>query len=68
MPYQVTTADPVWTAESFQNALEKGVATFAKANGIATQTAWNAFIAALTTGQTTACMKQILATVTCSAP
>jgi len=68
MSYRVTGTDPFWTADNFQDALERGVAAFAKANGITTQTGWNAFIAALTTGQTTAVMKQILATVTCSAP
>jgi hypothetical protein len=68
MPYQVSPSDPIWTASNFTNALEAGVATFAKANGITTQTGWAAFIAALSAAQTTACMKQILATVTCSAP
>jgi hypothetical protein len=68
MPYRVTASDPSWTAENFQDALERGVANFAKANGIATQTAWDAFVAALTAGQTTAVMKKILGTVNCSAP
>ena len=68
MSYRVTASDPAWTADDFTAALERGVATFAKANGITTQTAWAAFTAGLTTAQTTACMKQILATVTCSVP
>lgn len=68
MGYRVTSSDPQWNAESFTEALERGVASFAKTNGITTQTAWNTFIAGLTTAQTTAVMKQILATVTCSNP
>jgi hypothetical protein len=68
MGYRVTTSDPIWTADNFQDALERGVAAFAKANGITTQTGWNGFIAALTQAQTIACMKQILGTVTCSNP
>jgi hypothetical protein len=66
--YRVTASDPSWTAEDFGAALEKGVATFAKANGITTQTQWTAFIAALTSAQTTATMKQILTVVTCGTP
>lgn len=68
MSYRVTLVDPVWTAEDFEGALERGIASFAKANGITTQTGWTAFIAALSAVQATAVMKQILATVTCSVP
>lgn len=68
MPYRVTLADPEWTATNFEAALEKGVATFAKANGVATQSAWDTFINGLTAAQTTAVVKKILATITCSVP
>lgn len=67
MPYNLP-GGPTWTAADFTNALEKGVAAFAQANGIATQTAWTTFIGTLTTAQATAVVKQILGTVTCSAP
>lgn len=66
--YRVTEADPAWRAEDFEAALQKGVAIFAKGQSIATQTAWDTFVAGLTAGQSLAVMKQILATVKCSVP
>jgi hypothetical protein len=68
--YRVSASDPSWSAEDFSTALEKGVATFAKAAipAITTQTQWTAFIAGLTSAQTTATMKQILTVVTCGTP
>lgn len=60
---------PKWTAsDDFTTALEKGVAEFASAQGITTQTGWAAFIAALSTAQGTAAVRKILAVVTCGTP
>lgn len=68
MGYNVGPGDPVWTADDFQNALERGVAVEMKSQGIATQSAYAAFTAALTQAQAVAVVKRILATVRCSVP
>lgn len=59
MPSQISSADPVWT---FQPAdLERQVAIFAKANGISSQAAWDAFVAGVsTTAQAVAICKGLL--------
>ena len=66
MGYKVTASDPEWTFDILE--IEKQVATFAKANGIAGQAAWATFIAALTSGQSTAVSRGLLSAVKCSVP
>lgn len=65
MSYRVTATDPAWQADDFTGALERGVAEFAKTQGIATQAAYDAFITGLTSTQSIAVVRKILATVKC---
>lgn len=68
MSYQVTRADPEWSFDVLE--IERQVATFAKSQvpPISTQTAWVTFIAALTSGQSTAVSRGLLSAVKCSVP
>jgi hypothetical protein len=67
MPVGLTSTDPIWTQDDTE--LERQVATFAKANGITTQTQWATFIAGITTlAQCVAVCKGILTAVKCSVP
>jgi hypothetical protein len=66
MSYRVSATDPSWTFDPLE--IEKQVATFAKANAITGQAAWLAFIAALSSGQSTATSQGLLRAVVCSNP
>lgn len=68
MSRQLTSSDPKWTADDFTAALELGVATAMKAQGIATQTAYDAFRNGLTAAQSIAVVQRILDCVKCSVP
>jgi hypothetical protein len=66
MSYQISPTDPVVAFDA--GALEKQVATFAKANGITTQAAWATFIASINTNaQAVAVCKGLLTAFTLSA-
>lgn len=64
MPYKITEADPSWTFDPTE--IERQVAQFAKTNNITTQAGWAAFIATLTTGQSTATARGLLTAVKCT--
>lgn len=64
--YQVTSTDPAWTFQT--GMVEQQVATFAKANGITTQSGWDTFVNGLTAGQSIAVSQGILRSVKCSVP
>lgn len=67
MAYQITTGDPAWEFAGLD--IEKQIAAFAKANGIAGQAAWVAFIASISTlPQAIAVCKGLLSSVKCSLP
>jgi hypothetical protein len=66
MAYYVAQGDPSWTFDPLE--LERQVAQFAKTQGITTQTGWTAFIAALTSGQSTGVSRGLLSAVKCSNP
>jgi hypothetical protein len=68
MPLQISTSDPQWTVDNFEGALVRGVAVFAKAQGITTQTAWTAFRNGLTNAQAVEVVKRILDCVQCLTP
>jgi hypothetical protein len=68
MPYQISTSDPQWTVDNFEGALVRGVAVFAKAQGIATQAAWDTFRNGLTSAQSIAVVQRILDCVKCLTP
>jgi hypothetical protein len=68
MSYRVTPSDPAWTSDDFTSLLEKGVATAMKAQGVATQTAYDAFRNGLTAAQSVTVVQRILDCVKCSAP
>lgn len=66
--YRVTAADPFWAADDFTGALERGVAIAMKAQGVATQTAYDAFRNGLTAAQAVTVVQRILDCVKCSVP
>jgi hypothetical protein len=67
MSIKLTGSDPSWTFD--QNEIERQVATFAKANGIAGQAAWTTFIGGISTlAQCVAVCKGLLSAVKCDAP
>jgi hypothetical protein len=67
MPTGLTATDPIWTFDI--GLLEAQVATYAKANSITTQAAWDTFINGIsTTAQAVAICKGLLRSVRCSNP
>jgi hypothetical protein len=66
MPFYVAAGDPSWTFDPLE--MEKQVATFAKANGITTQTGWLAFIATLGSPGSIQVTQGILRAIKCSVP
>jgi hypothetical protein len=66
MGYRLTMQGPVWTFDP--GPLEMFGASFSDANGVATQTDWDAFIAGMSPADVTAAVKGLLSALTCSVP